>query len=246
MSLLTGNKRPQQNKCVAMTTSLLVAIISIVLIVTTTSQQTAHAQETTGTPTLGPSKTPIPTTSTDQPEQLSITPDSPNSGSFAEQALTQADLSVLTGNVQRPNGITWHDGKLYTSCSGDWTVYQLDDTSGETVTYIYGIRNAHTLYAENSDNGELALWVPDFQSNTVSEVTRNGVRGVASHLNGPWGIAYLDQEAFVVSNLLGNNVTLISRDGDSTEIISGLMSPTGIVTDSTTLYVANNGSTRRY
>jgi hypothetical protein len=242
MGLPIRNTKLQHNQPCTMTIMLLIAIVSISIIMTATSHQTVNAQDTTVTPTLGPTKTTIPTTPTQQPDQATTTP---NNTSFAEEALTQADLSVLTGNVQRPNGITWHDGKLYTSCSGDWTVYQLDDTSGETVTYIYGIRNAHSLYAENGENGELTLWVPDFQSNTVNQVTRNGVRGVASHLNGPWGIAYLDQEAFVVSNLLGNNVTLISRDGESTEIISGLMSPTGLVTDSDTLYVANNGSTRR-
>ena len=39
-----------------------------------------------------------------------------------ENPFTQDDLELLVGNVQRPNGITWHDGELYTVCNGDWTL----------------------------------------------------------------------------------------------------------------------------
>src|SRR5690606_20458302 len=144
------------------------------------------------------------------------------------QAFTQADLSVLTGNVQRPNGITWHNGKLYASCTGDWTVYELDDTNGQTQTYVNGVRNAHTLYAETVSENQLNLWVPDFQSNTRSRVTRSGTTTVASNLQGPWGIAYLDANSFLVTNLQGNSVSYITRDGAQETVITGLRAPTGI------------------
>jgi hypothetical protein len=169
----------------------------------------------------------------------------PGIASAQIRTLTQSDLSILTGNVQRPNGIVWHDGKLYTACTGDWTLYQLDSSTGETITYIYGVRNAHTLYAENDENGELVLWVPDFQSNSLARVTRNGVRPVAQNLKGPWGIAPLDEDNFLVSNLLGNTLDKIDRTGKSETLVSDLQSPTGVITDGKMIYVANNGSTRR-
>src|ERR1041384_7871533 len=50
-----------------------------------------------------------------------VTPSSSDT-TTSNTSFTQADLSLLTGNIQRPNGLVWHDGKIYAACSGDWTV----------------------------------------------------------------------------------------------------------------------------
>lgn len=202
----------------------------------------AYAQETT--PTLGPTKTPTPTA-----EATAETTEASAATATRERApfepLTQEDLSVLTGNVQRPNGIAWFNNNLYTACTGDGTVYEINDTTGSTLTYIFGVQNAHTLYVESDDSNRLTLWVPDFQKNTLGEVTRNGVRDRAAGLRGPWGIAYLDEEAFLISELFGNTISIVERDGDVFPVVTGLMSPTGLARDEEFIYVANNGSTRR-
>jgi hypothetical protein len=134
---------------------------------------------------------------------------------------------------------------LYTSCNGDSTVYELDDTSGSTRTYIFGVRNAHTFHAETDSRGELLLWVPDFQTSRLLLVERTGISTISADLAGPWGIEYLDEDEFLVSNLQSNNVVLVNRAGETREILNGLRAPTGIVTDDENIYVANNGSARR-
>lgn len=188
------------------------------------------------TPVQGPTKTPAPvstshTSSVIMPE-LFINP------------LTQADLNVLTGNVQRPNGITWYDGNLYTVCTGDGTIYEINDTSGATITYIWGINNAHTLFAEEDENGRLQLWIPDFGANTLALITRSGVRTVVEDLRGPWGIAPIEND-FLITNLLGNTLIRVDRDGVVTTLLEGLAAPTGVAVDEDFVYVANTGSTRR-
>lgn len=164
---------------------------------------------------------------------------------LAQIPFTQADLNRLTANVQRPNGLYWFNGKLYTSCSGDGTVYEINDTTGETRTYIYGIRNSHTLYVEDSETAGLTLWVPDYEANIVAQVTRSGVRSVVRNLNGPWGIAYVDEQHFLVTNLLGNTLNLVDRSGGNQVVLDDLLAPAGIIIDGDTVYVANTGSTRR-
>jgi hypothetical protein len=162
------------------------------------------------------------------------------------EPFTQPDLSLLTGNIQRPNGLLWFDNKLYTSCSGDWTLYEIDITTGATVQYIYGVRNSHSMYLEReSDSQELNLWIPDFQSNSLVHIDRSGLAITAPNLDGPWGIAPLNESEFLVSNLLGNNIVAISRSGDTQEILTNLRSPTGIATDGENVYIANTGSARR-
>lgn len=161
------------------------------------------------------------------------------------EPMTQADLSILTGNVQRPNGIAWLDDQLYVSCTGDWTIYQIDPNNGQTLTYIYGIRNAHTLHAERGSDNEVHVWVPDFQTNSLNDVTRNGVRVVAEGLAGPWGMTMESDETFLVSNLSGNTLARVGRDGTTETVVGGLRSPTGVALDENIAYVANNGSTRR-
>lgn len=125
------------------------------------------------------------------------------------------------------------------------TVYEINDTTGATLTYIWGIRNAHTLYAEDDEAGELALWIPDFQSNTLTRVTRQGVETISGDFAGPWGISYLDDESFLITNLLGDTLERVTRDGERTVVVGDLAAPTGVTHDDRYIYVANNGSTRR-
>lgn len=190
------------------------------------------------TPTPAPSKTPTAAAATVE------TPAAASSSGQMEP-LTQADLSIITGNVQRPNGIAWYNGFLYTACTGDGTIYEISDTTGQTRTYIYGIRNAQTLYVEQDASENLVLWVPDYQANALNRVTRSGVQTVVRNLQGPWGIAFVDDQYFLLTNLLGNTINRVSRDGDNEVMLEGLSSPMGLVHNGQTVYVANYGSTRR-
>jgi hypothetical protein len=197
--------------------------------------------EATATP--APSKTATFTPITAATVQ--VTPSATYSPQTAIEPLTQADLSILTGNVQRPNGIAFFNEKLYTACNGDFTIYEIDSVTASTRTYIWGVRNAHTIYAENDELGELNLWAPDFQQNQLVRVDRNGVDAVVSELQGPWGIAYLDEDEFLVSNLLDDSVIVASRAGEVRRVLSDMRSPTGIATDTEHVYLANTGSARR-
>lgn len=201
----------------------------------------ALAQSTT-TPTPGPSKTPTLSAPTATP--LPAEASSPGDAAVF-QPWTQSDLSILTGNVQRPNGLTWHEGKLYAACNGDFTVYEIDPNTAFTRTYIWGVRNAHTLYAETTPQGELRLWIPDYQTNQLVYVERTGVRPIASDLNGPWGIAPLNSNQFLITSLLGNSLLLMQRDGTYHTIVSDLRAPTGVAADGPHVFVANTGSARR-
>lgn len=204
-----------------------------------------YAQDDVATPTDAPSKTPTPLAAPTLEATVEAAEATSEDRGIRMTSLTQGDLRILTGNVQRPNGMAWFEGQIYASCTGDWTIYQLDDETGQTVTYIYGIRNAHTMFPERGTDNELNLWVPDFQANSLSRITRMGVTPITSNLNGPWGIAYFDAASFLISNIQSNNVTRVGRDGTITPVIEGLAAPTGIVRDTRNVYVANNGSTRR-
>lgn len=190
------------------------------------------------TPSPAPSKTPTQALITSQ-----STLESTISSLF--EPLAQSDLSVLTGNVQKPNGLTWFNGKIYTACTGDGTVYEIDAATGQTAAYIYGIRNAQTLYVESDANNNLTLWVPDYQTNTFNKVTRRAVETVTRDLNGPWGLAYVDDQRFLLTNLLSNSINILNRDGANAVVMEGLSAPMGLVHDGETLYVANYGTTRR-
>lgn len=190
------------------------------------------------TPTAAPSKTPALST------DITAVPSVVQTPSAATLPFTQSDLIRLTANVQRPNGIGWFGDKLFTACTGDGTVYEIDDTTGQTRTYIYGIRNAHSLLVEEAVSGT-TLWVPDYDANSLTQVTRNGVRTIAEGLRGPWGIAALDESRFLVTNLLGNTLDVVSRNGDSAVLIDDLAAPAGILIADDTIYIANTGSTRR-
>jgi hypothetical protein len=223
----------QQHNFKPSTNSLLIVLFLYSLLVLGAQGFPAIAQDVSPTP--GPTKTPA-STSSPQP-QVERTP-------VPFETLTQADLRVLTGNVQRPNGITWYDGNLYSVCTGDGTVDEINDTTGATITYIWGINNAHSLYAEEDENGNLRLWIPDFGANTLALITRSGVRTVVADLRGPWGIAPIGDD-FLITNLLGNTLIRASRDGAVTTLLEGLAAPTGIAIDDEFVYIANTGSTRR-
>ncbi|MDW8172551.1 MAG: hypothetical protein RML73_08710 [Anaerolineae bacterium] len=194
------------------------------------------------------SQTPAPTkTSTPTPTDTNIQrpPSTPSVAARPIQPFTQADLSVLVGNVQRPNGIVWFNRKLYTACNGDWTLYEIDAITGATQTFIFGVKNAHTLYAEPTDQG-FNLWIPDFDSNRLIRLnqSRTAPVEVVRNLPTPWGIAPLN-DAFLVSSVRGNELLRITRRGDVESVLKDLRSPAGIVVDEDRVYWANNGSARR-
>lgn len=216
--------------------SILLAVSLLLIVI---EQKTLSQEQNTPTLTPAPTKTPegpnTENSETENGEVESIT-----------EPFTQSDLTVLIGNVLRPNGLVWHENNLYTACNGDWTLYEIESTTGSTRTYIQGIRNAHTLYAETLDNGTLDLWIPDYEQNSLMLVSNGRFpQTIAGDLAGPWGIAYLDEESFLITNLTGNTVNRISRSGEVTELLSGMRSPTGIATEDEFVYIANNGSARR-
>jgi hypothetical protein len=208
-------------------------IISGILFV----NQTTLTQEPL-TPTIAPSKTPMSIATQNPSQEPSESINNPL------DLNTQADLQILTGNIQRPNGMIWINSKLYVSCSGDWTLYEIDSATGTTVQYLYGVKNAHTFYAESQDN-QIELWIPDFQSNSLVHIFQGRSETLTSNLSGPWGITKLENSNFLVTNLAGNNIVSIGPTGEPQEVISDLRSPTGIASDQQNVYVANAGSTRR-
>lgn len=157
----------------------------------------------------------------------------------------QSDLNVLTGNVQRPNGLTYLDGMLYISCTGDSTIYETDAVTGSTRTYLWGVMNAHTLIAERDNDQVLTLWIPDYQSNTLTRIRRGSLQPIVRNLESPWGITDVNSEYFLVTSLRLNTVERIDREGRRRMLIEGLAAPTGIDSDGVYVYVANNGSARR-
>ena len=159
----------------------------------------------------------------------------------------QDDLEILYGNVQRPNGMVWFDEKLYVACSGDWTIYEIDIESGTTRTYIFGVQNAHSLYAEVGLNEKTELWVPDFVTHDLLRINplNAPITVLAGGLAGGWDIAYLDDDRFLISNLLSDSVLTVSRFGEVETVVERLRSPTGLVVDGGAFYVANTGSVRR-
>ncbi len=220
----------------------IIVFIVVILVVNIISYA---QQEETATP--APTKTATPdinNTIISTPEPLP-TDDKPITSDEIIVPFVQEDLSILVGNVQRPNGIIWHDDTLYTSCNGDWTLYAIDDTTGSTITFVFGIRNSHMLSVESTSQG-FNLWVPDFDTNTLYRVDQNrsAPAVVTTRLNGPWGIIPIE-ESFFITNLRANNIVLVSRDGTSQEVVNGLASPTGIASDGENVFVGNTGSARR-
>lgn len=190
-----------------------------------------------------PSATPTAAPPAGVTQTLSTEAPSAEEGATATlQPYLQSDLRVLTGNVQRPNGLAWHDGYLYTACAGDWTVYRLDDETGATTTYIFGVRNAHSLYVEDGPT----IWAVDFQEDRLVSINEDtGLVPVAENLAGPWGMAAAPDSSFYISNLRDNNLVNVTREGETRVIGSGFRSPTGLALHGSTLFVANNGSSAR-
>jgi hypothetical protein len=226
-------------------------VLIALVILTVLAVAPAFAQD--NAPTSAPSATPFPANDATRTPisptlaatfDLIATPMPPREAAPFDP-LTQSDLSVLTGNVQRPNAIAYLDGMLYIACTGDSTIYATDSVTGQTRTYIWGVLNAHTLVAEADSNDVLSLWIPDYDSNSLVRVTRGAVTRIARDLSGPWGIVDLGDESFLISNVRGNSITQVARDGTANVVIDGLSSPTGIAHDGEHLYIANNGSARR-
>ncbi|MDX2141044.1 MAG: hypothetical protein SF123_23380 [Chloroflexota bacterium] len=199
----------------------------------------AAAQDTT--PTIEPSKTPTVTATV---QAVAATPTVTQDLGILNP-FTQGDLTLLTGNVQRPNGIYWFDEVLYVSCSGDSTIYEVNAEDGRTISYSAGTRNAHMLYVEPGSDERPVIWSADFGINAVVRATRANTTTIAGDLNGPWGFLYLDDESFLVTEILGGDLLRVTREGEVTSLLTGLANPTGIAMEGDFIYVANNGSTRR-
>jgi hypothetical protein len=160
---------------------------------------------------------------------------------------TQEDLAVIVGNVQRPNGIVHLDGDLYIACNGDWTLYRVDAVSGSTITFVFGVQNAHTMVAEPTEAG-FNLWIPDFDTNRLLLVDQRQTAPAeitTENLDGPWGIANAGDSGFLISNVRSNTIVHINPDSESRVLIEGLRSPAGLVVDGEYGYIVNNGSARR-
>ena len=148
--------------------------------------------------------------------------------------------------MQRPNGLVWFEDTLYTVCNGDWTIYQIDDRSGETVTFVFGVRNGNSLIAESTEAG-FDLFVPDPDKGTLWKVDQGRAApvSVSSELPAPWGITRLNDDAFLVTDTGANAIFAVSAAGGQETIHSELRAPTGIVRADDTVYFANGGSARR-
>jgi glucose/arabinose dehydrogenase len=161
----------------------------------------------------------------------------------------QSDFKVLTGDVQRPNGIYWYDGYLYTGCAGDYTLYRLHDETGETITYIYGVKNTHSLYVEmDEEKDEVVVWAADFQDNQLDRAAQStGLVAVREGLAAPWGLTpSATDDTFFITEWQSDNLINISRDGKNIRVVaSGFADPSGVVATEDRLYVANNASARR-
>jgi hypothetical protein len=223
-------------------------VISLVLLLSCISLLSFAQEDSTATP--APSKTPDPTViaNAEATVEASVMPTLAIPANAAlPHAYTQEDLAVIVGNVQRPNGIIYFEDYLYTACNGDWTMYRINAETGATTTFIFGVRNTHQMVMERTTNG-FNLWIPDFDQDQLLLVDQdqNNPRLIASdNLDGPWGIAALDEERFLVSNVRADNLVIVDRDGNSTVAMDGLRSPAGLIVDGDYAYVANNGSARR-
>ncbi len=163
-----------------------------------------------------------------------------------ESPFLQDDLELIVGNVQRPNGLVWFDHNLYTVCNGDWTVYQIDDKTAETVTFVFGARDGNSLLAEATEAG-FDLWVPDSDTGALWNINQNreAPRSVTEELESPWGITRLDGDRFLITDSRLNTILVVSESGASSEAQSQLRAPTGIARDGDYVYFANGGSARR-
>lgn len=225
-------------------------LMLIVVILAVSVVGFATVAQDVDTPTPAPSKTPAPPTTTLEPTNIptAVTTTETRSTTTSDlRRYLQSDLQILVGNVQRPNGVIWFNDNLYAVCSGDFTVYEVDSVTGSTVTFFAGVRDANTIWIEELDNG-FDVWIPDFDTNQL--LRGDHLRGLPTvvideNLDGPWGLAYLNDSHFLITNALSGTIVLANRDGTSNIVMDGLRYPTGIVVDGNNAYVANRGSARR-
>lgn len=222
-------------------------IIGIIINLLLLTNATLAQDNQPNTPTLAPSKTPTEEPTQDNESQQDETEEANTvQVSQLENPFTQDDLQLLVGNVQRPNGIIWHDGELYTACNGDWTLYRINDTTGETITYVFGVKNGNAMLAEDTESG-LDLWIPDSDSNVLWKVDQNrsAPLSINDQLITPWGITRSNEDNFLITNSKGNSIVEVSETGVANSILTGLRSPTGIAKQDNYIYFANGGSARR-
>jgi hypothetical protein len=198
----------------------------------------AYAQDTPLTATANP------TASAAELEEAP--PTAETQSTVLEQPFLQSDLELIVGNVQRPNGIVWFENTLYTVCNGDWTIYKIDDRTGDTVTFVFGVRNGNSIIAEASSAG-FNLWIPDPDTGSLWKVDQHRAAPVSinSDLEAPWGIARLDNSRFLITDTRSNSIMIVPMAGEPTVAQAGLRAPTGITRDGDIVYVANGGSARR-
>ena len=158
----------------------------------------------------------------------------------------QSDLELIVGNVQRPNGIVWFEDTLYTVCNGDWTIYKIDDRTGDTITFVFGVRNGNSIVAEATEAG-FDLWLPDPDTGALWKVDqgRAAPESINSDLEAPWGITRLDEDSFLITDTRSNSIMVVPIKGKPTTAHGELRAPTGIVRDGNKVYFANGGSARR-
>ena len=162
------------------------------------------------------------------------------------QPYLQGDLNLLVGNVQRPNAMFWFESHLYTVCNGDWTIYKIDDASGDTITFVFGIKNGNSMLIEGDENA-FKIWVPDPDSALLQMVghERQSPVTVSDQLRSPWGITRLSEEFLLITDTGRNEILQVTESGIAETVAIDLRSPTGIVSDENRIYFANGGSTRR-
>ena len=204
---------------------------------------TVHAQET---PTAQPSTTTPDASPTIVAPDVDTTDSVSAPGVPLESPFLQDDLELMVGNVQRPNGIVWFEGYLYTVCNGDWTIYKIDDETGDTITFVFGVRNGNTIIAENTDAG-FDLWVPDPDNGALWKVDQKRAApvSISSDLEAPWGITRLDDSRFLVTDTRSNSILEVPVSGGSRTAHMELRAPTGIARHENRIYFANGGSARR-
>lgn len=163
-----------------------------------------------------------------------------------ESPFLQSDLDLIVGNVQRPNGIVWFEDTIYTVCSGDWTIYKIDDRTGDTITFVFGVRNGNSIVAEATEAG-FNLWVPDPETGALLKVDqrRAAPDSINSDLAAPWGITRLDDDRFLITDTRSNAIMIVPISGQPEIAQSELRAPTGIARDGRQIYFANGGSARR-
>ncbi len=194
--------------------------------------------QTAATPTADGNAATIDPSAEDEPATASLP--------ALESPFLQDDLELIVGNVQRPNGIHWFEGSLFTICNGDWTIYKIDTQTTETVTFVFGVRNGNSLIAEATEAG-FDIWVPDPDTSNLWHVdqSRAAPVSISSDLEAPWGITRAGDGQFLLTDTSANAIIEVGEDGKIETLHDELRSPTGIVHHGGYVYFANGGSARR-